>query len=81
MLRHSNVVYLRERTVIVRASLVLDDYEIHRHIGVSESLDLAQLADVLATCFDLYDEQTPWHFTTTGRLPTSSRAETSRVDP
>lgn len=81
MLRHSNVVYLRERTVIVRASLVLDDYEIHRHIGVSESLDLAELADVLATCFDLHDEQTPWHFTTTGRLPTASPAETSRVDP
>ena len=78
--------YLRERTVIVRASLVRDDYEIHRHIGVSESLDLAELADVLATCFDLRDEQTPWHFTTTGRLPTTSRAEasraeTSRVDP
>lgn len=81
MRRHSNVVYLRERTVIVRASLVRDDYEIHRHIGVSESLDLAELADVLATCFDLRDEQTPWHFTTTGRLPTSSRVETSRLDP
>lgn len=86
MRTHSNVVFLRERTVIVRASLVRDDYEIHRHIGVSESLDLAELADVLAICFDLRDEQTPWHFTTTGRLPTTSRAEasraeTSRVDP
>lgn len=80
MLRHSNVVYLRERTVIVRASLVRDDYEIHRHIGVSESLTLAELADVLVTCFDLRDEQTPWHFTTTGRLPTTSRAETSRAE-
>ena len=86
MRTHSNVVFLRERTVIVRASLVRDDYEIHRHIGVSESLTLAELADVLVTCFDLRDEQTPWHFTTTGRLPTTSRAEasraeTSRVDP
>lgn len=86
MRAHSNVVFLRERTVIVRASLVRDDYEIHRHIGVSESLTLAELADVLVTCFDLRDEQTPWHFTTTGRLPTTSRtetsrAETSRVDP
>lgn len=86
MRTHSNVVFLREQTVIVRASLVRDDYEIHRHIGVSESLTLAELADVLVTCFDLRDEQTPWHFTTTGRLPTisradTSRAETSRVDP
>ena len=81
MRTHSNVVFLRERTVIVRASLVRDDYEIHRHIGVSESLTLAELADVLVTCFDLRDEQTPWHFTTTGRLPTTSRAEASRVDP
>ena len=80
MRTHSNVVFLRERTVIVRASLVRDDYEIHRHIGVSESLTLAELADVLVTCFDLRDEQTPWHFTTTGRLPTTSRAETSRVE-
>ena len=86
MRTHSNVVFLRERTVIARASLVRDDYEIHRHIGVSESLTLAELADVLMTCFDLRDEQTPWHFTTTGRLSTTSRAEasraeTSRVDP
>lgn len=80
MRTHSNVVFLRERTVIVRASLVRDDYEIHRHIGVSESLTLAELADVLVTCFDLRDEQTPWHFTTTGRLPTTSRAETSRAE-
>ena len=80
MRTHSNVVFLRERTVIVRASLVRDDYEIHRHIGVSESLTLAELADVLVTCFDLRDEQTPWHFTTTGRLPTTSRAEASRVE-
>lgn len=80
MRTHSNVVFLRERTVIVRASLVRDDYEIHRHIGVSESLTLAELADVLVTCFDLRDEQTPWHFTTTGRLPTTSRAETSRTE-
>ena len=80
MRTHSNVVFLRERTVIVRASLVRDDYEIHRHIGVSESLTLAELADVLVTCFDLRDEQTPWHFTTTGRLPTASRVETSRAE-
>ena len=80
MRTHSNVVFLREQTVIVRASLVRDDYEIHRHIGVSESLTLAELADVLVTCFDLRDEQTPWHFTTTGRLPTTSRAETSRAE-
>ncbi|MDK8578381.1 hypothetical protein QP905_08490 [Corynebacterium pseudodiphtheriticum] len=80
MRTHSNVVFLRERTVIVRASLVRDDYEIHRHIGVSESLTLAELADVLVTCFDLRDEQTPWHFTPTGRLPTTSRAETSRAE-
>lgn len=80
MRTHSNVIFLRERTVIVRASLVRDDYEIHRHIGVSESLTLAELADVLVTCFDLRDEQTPWHFTTTGRLPTTSRAETSRAE-
>ena len=52
------------RTVILRAANVRADAEVHRHIGVSDALHLADLHDVLVTTFGFEEERgaTPWHF-------------------
>lgn len=49
-------------TVIVQASNIRDDAEVHRHIGVNDAITLAELHEVLVTCFDMPDEDSPWHF-------------------
>lgn len=57
-------VYLRREplTVILQVSNIRDDAEVHRHIGVNDAISFAELHDVLVTCFDLPEEESPWHF-------------------
>lgn len=51
-------------TLIVQVSTERGDYEIHRHVGVDDSLTFAQFHEVLGTCFDLPADGAPWHFFT-----------------
>lgn len=54
------------RTVILRAANLRADAEVHRHIGVNDSLHLADLHEVLVIAFGLkeYRGSAPWHFST-----------------
>ncbi len=56
------------RTVILQASHVRADAEVHRHIGVNDALHLADLHDVLDTTFGFCADPgcTPWHFSPDG---------------
>lgn len=56
------------RTVILQASHVRADAEVHRHIGVNDVLHLADLHEVLLTAFGFCAEPgaTPWHFSPPG---------------
>lgn len=59
------------RTVILRASNIRPDAEVHRHIGLNDAQHLADLHDVLRITFGLADAgddagAAPWHFSTTG---------------
>lgn len=53
-----------DRTVVLQVSNVRADGETHRHVGVTDSLQLRDLRDVLVVSFGI-DEggaQAPWHF-------------------
>lgn len=54
------------RTVILQASNVRADAEVHRHIGLNDSLHLADLHEILGTSFGFCESPgaTPWHFST-----------------
>ena len=56
------------RTVILQASNVRADAEVHRHIGLNDSLHLADLHDILGTTFGFRAApgSTPWHFSPAG---------------
>lgn len=54
------------RTVILQASNVRTDAEVHRHIGLNDALSLHDLRDVLVVSFGLTGEEAPWHFTRAG---------------
>ena len=56
------------RTIILRASNIRADEEVHRHIGVNDSLHLADLHEILVTTFGLGEDTgaTPWHFSQAG---------------
>lgn len=54
------------RTVILQASNVRADAEVHRHIGLNDALSLHELRDVLVLSFGLTTEQAPWHFSRGG---------------
>ena len=49
-------------TVICQVSNVRADAEVHRQIGLNDALSFHDLHDVLTVCFDLPDEDSPWHF-------------------
>lgn len=51
-------------TVILQASNVLADAEVHRHIGINDAMKLVELRHVLEVCFGLPSEESPWHFFT-----------------
>lgn len=52
------------RTVILQASNIRADAEVHRHIGVNDALHLADLHDILGISFGFCETAgaTPWHF-------------------
>ena len=52
------------RTVILQASHVRADAEVHRHIGVNDAVHLADLHDILGISFGFRVQPgtTPWHF-------------------
>lgn len=56
----------RSRTVILQASNLQADREVHRHIGVKDSLKLADLHEVIDVCFSPDPanpwQETPWSF-------------------
>ena len=54
------------RTVILQASHVRADAEVHRHLGVNDALHLADLHTILGTTFGFPDSATPWHFSPVG---------------
>ena len=56
------------RTVILQASNVRADAEVHRHIGLNDALHLADLHDILGTIFGFCASPgpTPWHFSRGG---------------
>ncbi len=54
------------RTVILQASNVRADSEVHRHIGVNDALSLHDLRDVLVVSFGLTTEEAPWHYSRDG---------------
>ncbi|AGF71275.1 hypothetical protein [Corynebacterium halotolerans] len=54
------------RTVILQASNVRTDAEVHRHIGLNDALSLHDLRDVLVVSFGLAEEKAPWYFTRAG---------------
>lgn len=70
-------------TVILQVSNVRDDAEVHRHIGINDALTFAELHDVVVICFDLPDEESPWHFYRAGRGGDSGAKtdEARRIDP
>ncbi|AIT60062.1 hypothetical protein [Corynebacterium doosanense] len=53
-----------DRTVVLQVSNVRADGETHRHIGVTDSLQLRDLRDVLLVSFGIDEEgaRAPWHF-------------------
>lgn len=65
------------RTVILQASNVQAQNEVHRHIGINDSLHLQDLHEVLDVCFSPDPAQpqqhSPWHF--------SRGATQQRLDP
>ncbi len=55
-------------TVIVQASNIQADQEVHRQIGLDASMNLAELHHVLDTAFGLQGES-PWYFTVSDHRP------------
>lgn len=56
------------RTIVLQVSNVRADGEAHRHVGVTDSLQLRDLRDVLEVCFGIEGEsaRAPWWFTLPG---------------
>lgn len=54
----------RDNTVILQVANVRADTEVLRQVGVNDALTLDELRSILATCFNLVDqdEEAPWHF-------------------
>lgn len=52
----------RPHTIILQVSNVRSDGEVHRHVGVNDALTFHELHGVLATCFGLGAESSPWAF-------------------
>ena len=50
----------KPRTLIFRAAV--DQADVHRHLGINDSLPLTELHRVLSISFGLSEEQTPWSF-------------------
>ncbi|MDO5512883.1 hypothetical protein [Corynebacterium sp.] len=52
------------RTVILQASHIRADAEVHRHIGLNDALHLVDLHEILGTAFGFRAApgSTPWHF-------------------
>ncbi|GAB3706748.1 hypothetical protein [Corynebacterium nasicanis] len=65
------------RTVILQASNVRADAEVHRHIGLNDALHLADLHEILGTAFGFRAApgSTPWHFSTGDREQRLDAAE------
>lgn len=64
--RPGNAPKRRSRTVILQASNLQADREVHRHIGIKDSLRLADLHEVIDVCFSPDPahpwQETPWSF-------------------
>ncbi|ANE02943.1 hypothetical protein [Corynebacterium crudilactis] len=58
-----------ELTLIVRATNVQADGEVHRHIGLNSAMSLDELHKVLNIVFGVGGEQSPWRFEDQFRQP------------